>query len=74
VADLHSLQYILNPFLPVAGLHLKIDQGELNIFIDIEFINQVKALEDETDIPFSENCPVPFLQVGNLRAIEDITP
>ena len=70
---LHPGQDIFNAFLSFAGFHLKIDERQFNIFINIKLIYKVKALKDKTDITFSEHCPVAFFQIGHLCSIEDIT-
>src|SRR5664279_1490591 len=73
VSDFHSFENIFNTFLTIAGFHFQIDQRQLNIFVNIKFVYQVKALEDKSDISFTEDCPVAFFQVSYLSSVEDVT-
>ena len=66
-------QDVFYSFLSFTCFHFQIDKRQLHIFINIEFVDQVKTLEYEPDISFSENCPVAFLQVCHLSTIKNIT-
>src|SRR5664280_1581351 len=72
VSDFHSFENIFNTFLTIAGFHFKMDQRQLNVFIYVQFVNKVEALEDKSDISFTKDCPVAFFQVSYLSSVEDV--
>src|SRR5664279_3680198 len=57
VSYFHSFKNLFHLFLPVAGLHLKIDQWQFYIFINVQFVDQVKALENKANVSLAEDCP-----------------
>ena len=62
VADVHARHHRLHFFLALSRAEIHISEWKFNVFVHIEFINQVKALEDEADVSLSELGAVLFLQ------------
>ena len=50
VRDTHPVHYLLDALPALRRRHIVIEQGEFDVFRDIQFVDQVKALEDEADV------------------------
>ncbi len=73
VADGHALHDFRHFGLTLGGRYIQVAQREFNIFIYIQLINQVEALEHETDVPFAELGALLLLEVCHLGAEEFVT-
>ena len=67
---LRSLALMFNLGLAFAGADVQVAQRELNVFIDIQFVDQVETLEHEADVALAELGALLFLKIGHFRAKE----
>ena len=73
VADVHARHHRLHFLLAFSRAEIHISEGKFNVFEHIEFIDQVKALEDEADVSFAELGTVLFLQLRNFLSQKLVT-
>ena len=66
VADVHARHHRLHFLLALSRAEIHISEGKFNVFEHIEFIDKVKALENEADVSFAELGTVLFLQLRNF--------
>ena len=69
---IHFFKHFFYPPVTFCRLYIKIHQWELNILIYSQFINQIKALEDETDISFSESGQLVFIHFIHSLSFKEI--
>src|SRR5260221_2764841 len=68
--DLHFVQYLFRSFFSFTGFYTGIDQWQLYIFKNGELVYQIKTLEDETNISFSQISSFAFIEFGYFNSIE----
>ena len=61
-------------FFLFTGFLLQIDQRQFDIFIYIQFVDQIETLEYETDISFTYLSTLFLFKVSYLFAVEIILP
>ena len=72
VADGHSLHNLGDLLLTLGRGDVQVPQRKLDVLIDIQFIDQVEALEHESDVALTELGALLFLELADLvKAIED---
>ena len=54
MADVHPLHDVRDLLLALGRADVQVAQRKLDILIDIEFVDEVEALEHETDDPFTK--------------------
>ena len=54
VADGHALHDLRDLGLALGSADVQIAQRKLNVFIDIEFVDEVEALENKADVALAE--------------------
>ena len=73
MADVHPLHDFIHPTLPFVSRNLQISQREFNVLKHVQFVNQVKALEHETDVSLAHIRTVFFFQTAYFLSIQKIT-
>ena len=73
VTDVHALQHIVHHLLAFGLLDAEVSQREFYVFEHIQFIDEVKALENEADNAFSQAGTLLFLKIGYFGAQELVT-
>lgn len=68
VADGHSLHNLGDLLLTLGRGDVQVPQRKLDVLIDIQFIDQVEALEHESDVALTELGALLFLELADLRA------
>ena len=72
IRNIHEIHCLLNTFASLLFV-LYIKAAEvINILIYSQFINQIKALEDETDISFSESGQLVFIHFIHSLSFKEI--
>ncbi len=74
VAQTDPFKGRLDPFLALGPAHAAIDQGGLDIVGDVQVLDQVEALEDETDGVIAQARKPGFRNAGHLLAAEPVAP
>ena len=59
-------------FLSFGRAHAAIRQRQFDVFVNVQIADQVKALEDETDLAIAYACALGEGQVFDRVAIEDV--
>ena len=53
VGDVHALEDVVDHLLALRGLDLHVDEGQLHVLEDVQFVYEVEALEYEADVAFA---------------------
>ena len=70
MADGHALHDLRHLLLALGGRNVQIAQRQLDVLIDIEFVDQVEALEYEADVALAELGALFLLELAYLGAKE----
>ena len=70
VADFHAVENLVYFFFSLRGFHFQINQRQFDVFIHVQFVNEVEALEYETDVPFTHHGALSFFQGTDFFAVE----
>jgi len=70
VHDLHFIQYDFHALFSFRSFYTEVDEGKLYVFEYGQLIDQVEALEYETDISFTEVGAFAFVKVSHFGTIE----
>ena len=73
MTDIHPFEHGRHTLFPFRSTHVQILQGQFHILEDIQFINQIEALEYKADIAFAELGTVAFLQLSHFLSHQFIT-
>src|SRR5580658_9922131 len=68
--DLHFIEDGFDSLFPFGSFDTEVDQGEFDIFEYGQLVDQIKALEHETDIPFAKVGAFAFVKVRYFGAVE----
>ena len=68
VRNIHAAQDLVDTTLALGRLDAHVDQRQLDVLEDIQFVDQVERLEDKPDIPLAEFRAVFLLEPGDLVA------
>ena len=66
VGDGHSLHHGRDPLLALRGADVQVAQRQLNVFIYVQFVNQVETLEHEADVTLAEARTSLLFQLTHL--------
>ena len=72
---MQQVYFLEHPFhflFPHCGLYPQIHQGEFHIFVYGQFIDQVKALEDESQISFAKGGQLILTHLVHLFSLKKI--
>ena len=72
MSDIHASEHLFHHLFAFSRGNFKIGEGEFHIFKDIQLVNQVEALEDESDIFSSQMCALALFMVSYLFVVEVI--
>ena len=72
VRNIHAAQDLVDTTLALGRLDAHVDQRQLDVLEDVQFVDQVERLEDEPDIPLAEFRAVFLLEPGDLVAEQRI--
>src|SRR5712691_5574991 len=72
MAHANALQRISYTFLPLAGVHAAIGQGQLHIFINRKVADQIEALKDETNLAIANARALGHREVFNGLLIKHV--
>ena len=53
VGDVHALEDVVNHLFALGCLDLQVYQRQLHVLVDVQFVDEVEALEDEADVAFA---------------------
>ena len=73
VADVHAFEYLCDFLFPLRCADVEVAQRKFDILIDIEFVDEVEALEHESDVSLAELRAVLLLEFRHLVAEEFVT-
>jgi hypothetical protein len=74
VADADLVHHLVGAAAALGRGHLVVQQGELDILPNRQFVDQIEALEDEADIGLANLGQLAFGQAGDFLAVEDVEP
>ncbi len=57
VGDAHAVHYLGDAPFTLTGRHVVVEQRELDVFCNVQLVDQVKALENEADILLADVRP-----------------
>ena len=60
---LHLLEDFVDAFLTIGRGDTQIEKRELDVFIDRQFIDEIKALEDKANVRLAHARPLPFAEL-----------
>ena len=63
MTDIHSFQYIFHHPATFRSFDSQISQRQFHIFIHIQFVYQIEALEYKTQFTFTNACTLFFFQI-----------
>ena len=66
VADVHTFQDIVHHLFAFGSFYFQVSQRQFHILVNIQFVDQVEALEYETDITFTYLCTFFLFQVTDF--------
>ena len=66
VGDGHSLHHGRDPLLALRGADVQVAQRQLYVFIDVQLVDEVEALEHEADVALAELGALLLLQAADL--------
>lgn len=66
VRNIHAAQDLVDTTLALGRLDAHVDQRQLDVLEDIQFVDQVERLENKPDIPLAEFRAVFLLEPGDL--------
>src|SRR5690606_36524573 len=55
------------------GRHLGVDEWELHVFEDRQFVDEVETLEDEADVMLAQVRALALIEFGHLDIVEKVT-
>ena len=68
--DLHPLENLVHPLFAFGGGDAEIEEGEFDVLVDGEFVDQVETLEDESDVRLPRVRALPLGESGDLQVKE----
>ena len=68
VADVHALHHLGHTSLALRCRDVEVAQRQLDVLVDVELVDEVEALEHESDISFAELGTLLLLEVRHLGA------
>ena len=68
VADGHSLHNLGDLLLTLGGRDVQVTEWKLDVLIDIQLVDQVEALEHESDVTLTELGALLLLKLADLCA------
>ena len=71
VADVHPFQDIVHHLLTLAGFYFQVGKREFHVFEHVQFVNQVEALEHETDVAFADLRTLLLLEMPDFPGIKN---
>ncbi len=66
VGDGHPLHHGRNPLFALCGADVQVAQRQLYVFIDVQLVDEVEALEHEADVALAELGALLLLQAADL--------
>src|SRR5690606_5017069 len=70
--NLHLFKHFLHSFLSFCCRYFGIDKRQLDVFKDGEFVDQIKALEYETDIMLAQIGALAFVELRHFNIIKEV--
>jgi len=70
VSDLHAFEHGIYLGMALGLVQLEVDQRQFDVFKDGELIDQIKTLEDESQVAFAQMGALAFLEFGHLVSNE----
>src|SRR5947207_143930 len=70
VHDLHFIQHLFHSFFTVGRFYTSINQWQFHILKNCQFIDEVKALEYESNISFAEISSFSLIKFGYFNPIK----
>src|SRR4030042_968948 len=71
--DAEAVEHVADAGLPLGGLDLLVEQGRLEVLVDRELVDEVVALEDETDVVLVDSGELPLGQPVDVPAAEPVS-
>ena len=72
VTDVHALEHGGDTLFALASPHVEVFEWQLDVLEDVEFVDEVEALEDESDIALAETGAVALLEVAHFGVTEPV--
>ena len=70
----HPLERVLHAILPLAGGHVSVGEGELDVLEHVEIADEVEGLEDEADLAVAYARALGRIDGRNRFAVEPVAP
>ena len=72
VADVHTFEHSGDALLALAGSHIEVFERQLDVLVDVEFVNKVETLENEADVALAETGAVALLETTHLGVAKPV--
>ena len=72
VRDGHAVHHRFHALTAFLGRHTHVEQRQFDVLEHVEFVDEVKTLEDEANNSLAEVCALVLLQVAHVAAIQQV--